>query len=203
MSLDCPSNKKLRVLCLHGYNTNSTVMHYQSRSFRQRYEHLIDFDFIDAPNHCWIEPIQALLDKGFEPPFKGWYNVGNKFHIAETDDPSTNVTPTISYGAEASVKYIAEHIRNSLRYDGIMGFSQGAVMARFFMHMITKHDRDSYSYIVNKLPKFMISVSGQLYDTQKFLYKDQEVSITDAEYNMASVHIYGSKDEYRHYFKAH
>ena len=46
------NNRKLKVLCLHGYNGDKTVMEYQMRHFRLVFNEVIDFEIIDAPFDC-------------------------------------------------------------------------------------------------------------------------------------------------------
>jgi hypothetical protein len=42
--------KKLRVLCLYGYNNNIECFKLMTQEFRARFEHVADFIFIEAPH---------------------------------------------------------------------------------------------------------------------------------------------------------
>lgn len=44
--------RKLRILCLHGYNTDKFVLEYQMRHFKQVFSEVMDFEVIDAPFEC-------------------------------------------------------------------------------------------------------------------------------------------------------
>lgn len=52
--------RKLRVLCLHGYNGNAKVMDHQMRHFKQVFSEVMDFVVVDAPFKCEDKPIKEL-----------------------------------------------------------------------------------------------------------------------------------------------
>jgi len=68
-------NRKLKILCLHGYNSDARVMEYQMRHFRQVFNEVMDFVIVDAPFECKDEPYKELkrfLPKREGARFKSW-----------------------------------------------------------------------------------------------------------------------------------
>ena len=53
-------SRKLRILCLHGYNSDSRVLEYQMRHFRQVFHEVMEFVIIDAPFECQDEAPREL-----------------------------------------------------------------------------------------------------------------------------------------------
>ena len=49
------------MLCLHGYNTDMEVMRYQMRHFRQVFDEVMEFTFVNAPFECDEDPPKELL----------------------------------------------------------------------------------------------------------------------------------------------
>ena len=73
--------RKLKMLCLHGYNTDANVMEYQMRHFRQVFHEVMDFTLVNAPFECIDDPPRELRKKFIFPnnpnqKFKSWL----KFH---------------------------------------------------------------------------------------------------------------------------
>ena len=54
--LQLKQSRKLRMLCLHGYNTDASVMEYQMRHFRQVFHEVMEFTVVDAPFESNEEP---------------------------------------------------------------------------------------------------------------------------------------------------
>jgi hypothetical protein len=73
--------KKLKILCLHGYNNNAETMKYMAEGLTSMMKDIADFHFLDGPfdvdsNIYPGEP--GLLKLGFKGPFKKWFVVSNK-----------------------------------------------------------------------------------------------------------------------------
>jgi hypothetical protein len=54
------NQRKLKMLCLHGFNSDSSVMEYQMRHFRQVFFEVMDFTVVDAPFECEEAPPKEL-----------------------------------------------------------------------------------------------------------------------------------------------
>ena len=57
--------KKLRILCMHGYNITSEIYKVLLRNFIKTYEDIAEFVFIDANYHAWNKPIKGFVKMGF------------------------------------------------------------------------------------------------------------------------------------------
>lgn len=67
------SAKKLRILCLHGYNNTSEIMMFQMQNFINTFGELCEFYYLDGPRACTAEePIPYFVKKGIKPPYKIW-----------------------------------------------------------------------------------------------------------------------------------
>ena len=64
--------KKLRILCLHGYNNNSEIMMYQMQNFINTTSELCEFTFIEGVDNAFAPPIKYFVDRGVTPPYKRW-----------------------------------------------------------------------------------------------------------------------------------
>ena len=134
--LQLKQRRKLRVLCLHGYNTDSKVMEYQMRHFRQVFNEVMEFTVVDAPFDCPEEPPKEL--KRFLPPVEGarlksWF----QFHSWRTEAEQRSSSPDCVFGLEQVVAFIIDVLKNQGPFDGVLCFSQGGIMFRHF-YTITK-----------------------------------------------------------------
>mmetsp|Transcript_26192 Transcript_26192/g.32746 ORF Transcript_26192/g.32746 Transcript_26192/m.32746 type:complete len:124 (+) Transcript_26192:39-410(+) len=64
--------RKLRILCLHGYNNTSDIMMYQMQNFINTMGDLCDFSFIEGIRNAKEAPIKYFVDRGIVPPYKSW-----------------------------------------------------------------------------------------------------------------------------------
>jgi len=117
------ANQRLRMLCLHGHGSNNEMTQMQMQHLQLAKRHDVRCDFLCAqievgPNDSTI----AMLSKG---PFYSWFNWS-----------SAIVGEIIGRGPGAaggtlhdSLCRVLKHIEAHGPYDGIYGFSQGAVVA--------------------------------------------------------------------------
>ena len=49
--------RKLRILCLHGYNNNCEIMMFQMQNFINTMGELCDFSFVEGPRNARDAPI--------------------------------------------------------------------------------------------------------------------------------------------------
>ena len=116
----------MRILALHGYQTSSEIFKIQSR-FLMRKLKKYNIEWV-IPNGLYLskEPISSIVKKYFNPPYYHWYiPYDNKY-----------------LGIDNSIKCI----KSLGKFDGIIGFSQGACLAQIISNIIK--------------PKFIISICG-------------------------------------------
>ena len=72
------SQKKLKILCLHGFNNNAESFDYMTRGFRDTFKDYAEFHIIEGPfiiDQDVVPPEEQLVLKGFNPPFRSWMNI--------------------------------------------------------------------------------------------------------------------------------
>eukprot|EP00668_Euglena_longa_P001762 GGOE01002072.1.p1 GENE.GGOE01002072.1~~GGOE01002072.1.p1 ORF type:complete len:274 (+),score=51.80 GGOE01002072.1:73-822(+) len=109
----------LRILCLHGYLQSADKFRGKSYGLMKGLKKQAEFDFIDAPH--LIEPIDVA--EGAAPRYTWWRSV---------DVP----TGKRYDGFWESVQRIVEVLKLKGPYDGILGFSQGAMMAALMLAVV-------------------------------------------------------------------
>ncbi len=134
----------MKILVLHGYLTNSKIIQYQTMYLRS----ILKYNFIipNAPNVSIKNPYE-INTKFFPSPYYQWYNYN--------DDNELN----------KSINYI----KNLGKFDGVLGFSQGAGMAINILDLVDA--------------KFFISIVGVKPNIN-----------TDKKINISSYHIIGNND---------
>mmetsp|Transcript_15854 Transcript_15854/g.15268 ORF Transcript_15854/g.15268 Transcript_15854/m.15268 type:complete len:80 (+) Transcript_15854:3-242(+) len=65
-------SRKLKVLCLHGYNNTGDIFKFQLKPFMNSFSEVLEFHFLDAPFETPDSPLKTFVDKGFPPPFRSW-----------------------------------------------------------------------------------------------------------------------------------
>ena len=69
-------NRKLKILCLHGYNNNAETMKYMAEGITGMMKDIAEFHFLDAPFEVDSQTVPGepgLLKLGFKGPFKKWF----------------------------------------------------------------------------------------------------------------------------------
>jgi hypothetical protein len=64
--------EKLRILCLHGTNTNADIMKWQLRTFQETYNELVELTFLDAPHETGRPRFKPFAERGFKAPYRKW-----------------------------------------------------------------------------------------------------------------------------------
>ncbi|XP_067945127.1 esterase CBG03338-like [Watersipora subatra] len=110
------ANKKLKILCLHGYRQHGYAFREKTGSFRKSLKKYADFVFIDAPHEVCAEQGGGMS----HAPSLGWWfsREDNYYKAIEYSD--------IEQGFAESVGYILKFIKENGPFDGILAFSQGA-----------------------------------------------------------------------------
>ncbi|KAL5777313.1 hypothetical protein ACOSP7_010239 [Xanthoceras sorbifolium] len=104
--------RKPRVLCIHGFRTSGAILKKQIDKWPQQVLEKIDFVFPDAPF-----PAQGKSDvEGiFDPPYYEWFQFNKEF------TEYTNFDECLTYIEDYMIKHGP--------FDGLLGFSQGAILS--------------------------------------------------------------------------
>lgn len=164
------SEKRLRILCLHGYRQSEAIFREKTGSFRKGLRKLVDLVYITAPNEVKLD------GEGEEHAQYGWWfsSPGNSFSASEKSD--------IDDGLEKSLSLVRETLRLGGPFDGLLGFSQGAALTSIICALRDKEPSD-FNF------KFAILASAFISRCTKHsqYYRDQ---IT-----CPSLHVFGSTDQ--------
>nr|XP_048335078.1 esterase AGAP003155-like isoform X2 [Ziziphus jujuba var. spinosa] len=107
------TQKKPRVLCLHGFRTSAEILKKLTLRWPQTVLNKLDLVFLDAPF-----PARGKSDvEGiFDPPYYEWYQSNQDF---------TEYT-----NFEECLEYIEDYMLNHGPFDGFLGFSQGVALRK-------------------------------------------------------------------------
>ena len=126
---DIKHPKKLRILCLHGYNNTIEIMRYQMVNFAKTFDDLCEFTYIQGTWNCIEEPLYFSVSKGVQPPYKRWFY--NKYKFWRTLDDGTleywasKAADNFEYQNETLQFLIGFLNIQDEPFDGFIGFSQG------------------------------------------------------------------------------
>nr|CAD1816874.1 unnamed protein product [Ananas comosus var. bracteatus] len=139
-SYDCRNPRKLRILCLHGFRQSGSNFKGRTSSLAKKLKNAVEFVFIDAPHE---------LPFVYQPNCSKPPNENPKTRFAWLVAPNSNCSPEKDWkiaaaafdplqyrqqtgGFAESYDHIEKTISKMGRFDGILGFSQGAAMAALF-----------------------------------------------------------------------
>ncbi|KAG9450770.1 hypothetical protein H6P81_010735 [Aristolochia fimbriata] len=104
--------RKPRFLCLHGFRTSAEIMRLQIGKWPQCVLEKLDLVFIDAP---FPAEGKSDVESIFPPPYYEWFQFNKEF--------------TEYRNFDECLAYIEEQMIKLGPFDGLMGFSQGAILS--------------------------------------------------------------------------
>jgi len=174
--------KKLRVLMLHGYLQNGDIFMKKSGAFRKIVQTQMDCIYVTSPNPVQesgkkVEPTDDQNEEEQkEGPMFMWWNA----------DAADWWLIKHYFGATESIEFIKTVFRNQGPFDGILGFSQGAVLATILCSLRTEFPTEENPISF----RFAILVGGFCPSADP--YKDL---LMNSKENMCpTVHCYGKND---------
>lgn len=121
------AERKLRILCLHGYLQNAEVFKNRIGSLRKALKSRAEFVFLDAPYLAQAANEQEVREAGGGEAGRSWWEWRDV-------EPGTRPSRAAQYsGWEASQAAIAAALEEHHPIDGLLGFSQGATAAALFL----------------------------------------------------------------------
>ncbi|KAJ4701413.1 Serine hydrolase FSH [Melia azedarach] len=133
--------RKPRILCLHGFRTSGEIFKKQMKKWPQQVLDKIDLVFPDGPY-----PAQGKSDvEGiFDPPYYEWFQFNKEF---------TEYT-----NFDECLECIQDYMIKHGPFDGLMGFSQGAILSGGLLGMQEK------GVALTEVPKikFLIIIGGAM-----------------------------------------
>ena len=159
----------MKILCLHGFRHNSALLQKSMGTMMTCFKKAnIEFDFLDSNiSYTSAEPVDEKAN------FRQWWSA--------TKDSVTNLTTFDTI--EDSLKTVLKKWDDG-KYDGILGFSQGSVLAQIFAYRIQNGIFKTYA------PKFVILCSTfSITDTN-------EKKMYEKKLDYPCVIMYGEKDTF-------
>ncbi|RWR92478.1 dihydrofolate reductase [Cinnamomum micranthum f. kanehirae] len=131
--------KKPRFLCLHGFRTSGEIMKKQIGKWPDSVLEKLDLVFLDAPFPCQGK---SDVEGIFPPPYYEWFQFNPEFSEYENFDEC--------------LAYIEDFMIKQGPFDGLMGFSQGAILSAALPGLQSK------GLALTKVPKikFVIIIGG-------------------------------------------
>ncbi|KAJ3848949.1 serine hydrolase FSH [Lentinula lateritia] len=127
------SSPQKRVLCLHGYSQNASMFSKKLAALRQQLTE-VELVFIDALHVLQPVDLPAPSQMGYfsgfdsEPPLKepqrGWWKTQN--------------VQSIAAGLEVTLAQLKDVLKEQGVFNGVLGFSQGAVLAALLSGLLEK-----------------------------------------------------------------
>ncbi|XP_004490411.2 uncharacterized protein [Cicer arietinum] len=167
--------RKPRFLCLHGFRTSAEIMKTQMHKWPQSVLDKLDLVFLDAPFPC---KGKSLVEGIFDPPYYEWFQF--------------NEETTEYYNFDECLQYIEDFMIKHGPFDGLLGFSQGSVLAAALPGLQEK------GIALTKVPKvkFVIIIAG---------IKSRSPLLAEKAYfppiSCPSLHFLGEKDFLKHFGK--
>eukprot|EP00249_Psilotum_nudum_P010129 c22350_g1_i2 orf=204-950(-) len=163
-----PPRRKLRVLCLHGFRTSGAILEMQIRKWDSSVLDLLDLTFLDAPFPC---NGKSDVEGIFSPPYYEWFQF--------------NMIFTEYTGMEECITYISNYMDKHGPFDGLLGFSQGAVLSAALVGLQQK----GLALMGHPPVHFVIIISGSLLKNKEFMKNCYSENI-----RCPSVHFIGAYD---------
>ncbi len=127
------SRGRLRILCLHGYASNNDITQLQLASLRLETAHACCCDMLEATTE---EPWTGMfngLGEFSSRPFYSWFSVAAaRFQRKTIGAPGGPL--------HSSLLHVMQHVAAHGPYDGVYGFSQGALLASYLCASAVWHN---------------------------------------------------------------
>ncbi|XP_021274091.1 esterase C25G4.2-like [Herrania umbratica] len=163
--------RKPRILCLHGFRTSGEILKKMIGKWPAALLENFDFDFPDAP---FPAKGKSDVEGLYDPPYYEWFQV--------------NEVECLNF--EECIAYIEDYMVKHGPFDGLLGFSQGGMLAAVLPWMQRK------GVAFTKVPKikFLIIISGFKLRELKHGPPKLLVNAFPAPVECPSLHLIGEKD---------
>eukprot|EP01032_Pedospumella_encystans_P014493 gene14493-16638_t len=127
------SQRKLRILCLHGWRTSGKILSMQTAAMQ--YHTPLEYHFVTAPHAAEGPPDSGIGIYYPNHTYFEWYlkSMSNDGHYA---------------GLDESIKLVLSTLIQEGPFDGILGFSQGAAMATRLAQLQHSTDQKLFSFLI-------------------------------------------------------
>ncbi|XP_075215396.1 esterase OVCA2 isoform X3 [Lycorma delicatula] len=155
-------NKKMKILCLHGYRQNKDVFREKLGQFRKNLKQHAEFYFTDAPHVVSIQNAPTAVT-GVNADERSWW------FTSEDNTYQSKLKTNFCIGLEDSLIALKKIVSEEGPFDGILGFSQGAALTAIICGLIGKNDRSRELLSVFEDSKVLIHPGGHYVPASKDL----------------------------------
>ncbi|KAK3042928.1 hypothetical protein RJ639_001004 [Escallonia herrerae] len=165
--------KKPRILCLHGFRTSAEILRKLVGRWPQTLLETLDLDFLDGPYPALGK---SDVEGIYDPPYYEWFQANQDF--------------TEFQHFEECLDYLEDYMIKHGPFDGVLGFSQGAILSAALPGMQTE------GVALSKVPKikFVIIISGAKFGGSKFGMPKLAATAFSTPLKCPSLHIIGEMD---------
>ncbi|KAF8018511.1 hypothetical protein BT93_H3403 [Corymbia citriodora subsp. variegata] len=166
-------HEKPRILCLHGFRTSAKILETQIHKWPQSVLEKLDLVYLDAP---YPSVGKSSVEGIFDPPYFEWFQANQDFTEYEN--------------FEECIAFIEDFMVKNGPFDGLLGFSQGAVLAAALPGM------QAEGLVLTKVPKvkFLILISGGKLGGSKYGAPPLAANAFSSPVNCPSLHLIGEND---------
>ncbi|KAF5464084.1 hypothetical protein F2P56_014194 [Juglans regia] len=167
------TQKKPRILCLHGFRTSGEILKKLVGRLPETVLEKLDLVFLDAP---FPAGGKSDVEGIFDPPYYEWWQ-SNKDYTEYTN-------------FEECLAYVEDYMIKNGPFDGVLGFSMGAMLAAAMPGM------QAEGVTLTKVPKikFLIIISGAKLGGSKFGAPKLAANAFSSPINCPSLHLIGETD---------
>lgn len=183
--------RKLRIMALHGYTSNSYVLQRRMGAIRKACKDTAEFVYLNGPIR--VEPITAPAQDLDAPESSHQSMLGDDVPIEEQPRAWWRASDDGSYlELDKSIEFLNQAFEEQGPFDGVFGFSQGACLAAILASAFEAPSRlPSLKLPSNQGPlRFCIAVSG-------FRARDEKLQtlFPDEGFSTPLLHILGRADQ--------
>ncbi|XP_042977862.1 esterase AGAP003155-like isoform X2 [Carya illinoinensis] len=178
------TQKKPRILCLHGFRNSGEILKKFVGRLPETVLEKLDLVFLDAP---FPAGGKSALEGIFDPPYYEW------FHSNEDYTEYTNF--------EECLAYVEDYMIKNGPFDGVLGFSMGAMLAATMPGMQAEVQSELscvnlQGLALTKVPKikFLIIISGAKLGGSKFAAPKLAANAFASPVTCPSLHFIGETD---------
>ncbi|KAL8059954.1 hypothetical protein ABFX02_03G121200 [Erythranthe guttata] len=163
------AERKLRLLCLHGFRTSGEIIKKQvTGKWPESVLNKLDLVFVDAPFPCQGK---SDVEGIFDPPYYEWFQFNKEFTKYENFDEC--------------LAYIEDCMIEKGPFDGLLGFSQGAILSAALPGLQAK------GVALTRVPKIKVLV---IIGGAKFRDPSIVENAFSSQIQCPSVHFLGDQD---------
>ncbi|XAR73459.1 Dihydrofolate reductase [Bertholletia excelsa] len=171
--METQTRKKPRFLCLHGFRTSAEILGKQLSRWPEAVLGKLDLVFLDGP---YYSRGKSDVEGFFDPPYYEWFQFSQDFQEY--------------YNFEECLAYIEDYMVKHGPFDGLLGFSQGAILSAALPGMQLK------GMALTRVPKikFVIILSGGKFGGIKFGAPKLAINAFSSPLKCPSLHVIGEAD---------